>query len=276
MTGRNQKMKIHPTAIVHERAEICPGVEIGPYAIVEDGVKLNKNVKIYAHAYICKNTQIDEGTEVHMGAVLGHLPQDLAFEGKKSYLKIGKKNIIREYTTIHRGTKEGTATEIGDENFLMALSHVGHNCNLGNKVILANGVLLAGYVNVEDQVFISGNVVVHQFCNIGKLAIIGGFSGINKDVPPYMAVRGVSNIRSINLIGLKRAGFSKSAIKEIKEAFTLVYKSGLNTNQALEKILERNPGKEVKYLVEFVKNSKRGICKKHGWTEEDAEYFGEE
>lgn len=266
-------MKIHPTAIVDKRAEVDPSVEIGPYAIVEDGVKIDKKAKIYAHAYICNGTEIGEGTEVHMGAVLGHLPQDIAFLGKKTYLKIGKKNIIREYVTVHRGTKENTATIIGDENFLMALSHVGHNCRLGNKVILANGVLLAGYVNVEDMVFISGNVVVHQFCNIGKLAIIGGFSGVNKDVPPYMAVRGPSSVWSINLIGLRRAGFKHNVINEIKEAFKLIYKSGLNTNQAIEKILEDKPGGEARYLVEFIKNSKRGICK-YRWTPDDKEYFG--
>ncbi|UCD55795.1 MAG: acyl-ACP--UDP-N-acetylglucosamine O-acyltransferase [Candidatus Omnitrophota bacterium] len=254
-------MSIHPTAIVSKHAEIDPSVEIGPYAIVEDDVKISKNVKIYARAYICRNTRIDEGTQVHMGAVLGHLPQDLAFKDKETYLKIGKRNIIREYVTIHRGTKEGTATEIGDENFLMALSHIGHNCVLGNKVILANGALLAGYVSVEDQAFISGNVVVHQFCSIGKLALIGGFSGVNKDVPPYMTVRGPSSIRAINLIGLRRAGYGRNAINEIKQAFKLIYRCGLNTNQAVEKILEDNPGKEVKHLVEFIKDSKRGICK---------------
>ena len=210
-------MKAHPTAIVGKDTDIHPTASIGPYAIIEDGVKIAKGVKVCARAYICSGTEIGEGTEVHMGAVLGHIPQDLAFEGKKSYLKIGKKNIIREYATIHRGTKENTATEIGDENFLMALSHVGHNCKLGNNVILANGVLLAGYVNVEDMAFISGNVVVHQFCSIGKLAMIGGFTGVNKDIPPYMTVRGVSHVRSVNLIGLRRAGFKREAIKEIKD-----------------------------------------------------------
>ncbi len=265
-------MTIHPTAIVSKRAEIDPGVEIGPYAIVEDDVKIRKNVKIYARAYICRNTQVDEGTQIHMGAVLGHLPQDLAFKGKETYLKIGKRNIIREYVTIHRGTKEGTATEIGDENFLMALSHIGHNCVLGNKVILANGVLLAGYVSVEDQAFISGNVVVHQFCSIGRLALIGGFSGVNKDVPPYMAVRGPSIVYSVNLVGLRRAGFKNSVIKEIKEAFTLIYRSNLNASQAIDKILkEHKPGKEIMHLIEFIKKSKRGICK-YRW--DDKEFFG--
>jgi len=254
-------MKVHPTAIVSKKAKIDSGVEIGPYAIIEDDVKIASGVKIYAHAYICNGTQIGEGTEVHMGAILGHAPQDLAFKGGKTYLKIGKNNIIREYATIHRATNEGTYTLIGDENYLMAISHVGHNCTLGNKVILANGALLAGHVNVEDGVFISGNVVIHQFCRIGKLAIIGGYTAINKDVPPYMAARGESCIRAINLIGLKRAGISREAINEIKKAFRLIYRSDMNTTQALDKILEDNPGEEVRYLVGFIKSSKRGICK---------------
>jgi UDP-N-acetylglucosamine acyltransferase len=263
---------IHSTAIVSKHAEIDPTVEVGPYAIIEDDVRLAKAVKIYAHAYICNGTRVGEGTEVHMGAVLGHLPQDIAFQGKKTYLEIGKKNIIREYVTIHRGTKENTKTEIGDENFLMGLCHVGHNVRLGNRVIIANGALLAGYVTVEDQVFISGNVVIHQFCNIGRLAMIGGFSGVNKDVPPYMTVRGPSSVWSVNLVGLRRAGFSRSAITEIKEAFRLIYRSDMNTDQALEKILETNPGDEVKALVRFIKNSKRGICK-YRYAPDDKEFF---
>jgi len=265
-------VSIHKTAIVSKNAQIDKSVEIGPFAIIEDDCILEKNVKIYAHAYVASGTEIKEGTEVHMGAVLGHVPQDLAYDGKKTFLKIGKKNIIREYVTIHRGTKEGTSTIIGDENFLMGLSHVGHNCNIGNKVVLANGALLAGYINVGDAAFISGNVVVHQFCNIGTLSIIGGFSGVNKDVPPYMAVRGPSSVWSVNLVGLRRAGFDRSVIRDIREAFRLIYKSGLNTKQAVEKILEIKPGKEIMRLVEFIKNSKRGICK-YRYTPDDKEYF---
>lgn len=254
-------MKAHPTALVSKRAEIETGCEIGPFAIIEPDVKIGKAVKIYARAHILNGTRIGEGTEVHMGAVLGHVPQDVAFKGKKSYLKVGKRNIIREYVTIHRGTEESSTTEIGDDNFLMAHSHVGHNCRIANKVTLVNGALLAGHVNVEDGVFISGNVVVHQFCRIGKLAIISGFSGVHKDVPPYMAVRGVSRVRALNLVGLRRAGFKKEVMKELREAFRLMYRSGLNTSQAVEKILKLNPGKEVLYLVDFIKKSKRGISK---------------
>lgn len=255
-------MKAHPTAIVSPKARIDTSVEIGPFVIIEDDVEIGGGSKIYARAYIASGTRIGSGTEVHMGAVLGHLPQDTAFEGKKSFLKIGKKNIIREYATVHRGTKPLSSTEIGDENFFMAHSHVGHNCRVGNKVILANGALLAGYVDVGDGVFISGNVVVHQFCRIGTLAIIGGFSGVNKDIPPYMTVRGPSRVRAVNLIGLRRAGFSRDIIKEIREAFKLIYRSNLNTKQAMAKILELNPGKEILHMVDFIRGSKRGICTK--------------
>ncbi|NQU95565.1 MAG: acyl-ACP--UDP-N-acetylglucosamine O-acyltransferase [Candidatus Omnitrophica bacterium] len=261
-------MKAHPKAIVSKHAKIDPSVEIGPFAIIEDDVKIAKNVKIYARAYICSGTEIGEGTQVHMGAVLGHLPQDLAFKEQKSFLKIGKKNIIREYVTIHRGTKESTTTEIGDENFLMAASHVGHNCVVGNRTVLANGALLGGYVNVEDQVFISGNVPVHQFCSIGKLAMISGFAAVHKDIPPYMVARGPSYIFGINIVGLKRAGFGRTAISEIRAVFKVLYKSGLNTTQALEEMSKQSYGAEVKYLIEFIKNSKRGISKKYRWEAE--------
>lgn len=254
-------MRAHPTAIVSEKAEIDDTAEIGPFAIVEDGVKIAGGVKVYAHAYICGGTSIGEGTEVHMGAVLGHAPQDIAFKGGETYLKIGKKNIIREHVTIHRGTKESTATVIGDGNFLMAHCHVGHNCKVGNKIIIVNGALLAGYVDVEDGVFISGNVLVHQFCRIGRLAMIGGFSALGRDAPPYSLVRGVSCVRALNLIGLRRAGIKRDVIKEIKEAFKLLYTSGLGTKEAVAKILERNPGEEARHMALFVKNSKRGICR---------------
>ena len=253
-------MKQHPTAIVSIRARIDPSVEIGPFAIVEEGVDIGKSVKIYPRAHICSGTSIGRDTEIHMGAVVGHLPQDLSFNGEKTFLKIGKENVIREYVTIHRGTGASSATEIGNGNYLMSHSHVGHDCKIGNNVIIANGALVAGHVIVEDGVFISGNVVFHQFCRVGKLAMVGGFSGVNMDVPPYMVVRGPSRIRSVNLIGLRRAGFTKEKIKKIWDAFKLIYRSGLNTTQAIEKIMQSDPIDEVAYMVNFIKNSKRGIC----------------
>jgi len=254
-------MSIHPTAIIDKQSKIARDVNIGAYAVIESDVKIEKGVKIYPHAHIMKYTEIGEGSEIYTGAVLGGIPQDVAFGGGKTSLIIGKHNIIREYVTIHRGTKEESATVIGDNNYLMCTSHIGHNCVIGNKVTIANGVLLAGYVTVEELAFISGNVVVHQFSRIGTLAMIGGFSGVNKDVPPYMSVRGPSVVCSVNLVGLRRAAFDRKAIREIKEAYTAIYLSGLNTKQAIEKILENNPGKEVMHLVNFIRASKRGICK---------------
>jgi len=268
--------KIHPSAIVDKNAKLARDVEIGPYAIIEKDVKLGKNVKVYPHAYICRFTEIGDGTQVHMGAVVGHLPQDLTFKDEKSFTKIGKRNVIREYATIHRGNKENTYTVLGDDNYIMALSHIGHNCVLGNNVILANGALLAGHIEIEDSVFVSGNVVVHQFCKIGKLSLIGGFSGVNKDVPPYMILRGPSTIRGLNLIGLRRFGAKKEVIKELKNAFQLLYRSEINTNQALEKILEGKPSTEALHLVDFIKKSKRGICKyRYNLKDqgEEADYF---
>lgn len=265
-------MAIHPTAIISKNSDVASDVDIGPHVVIEPNAKIGPGVKILANSYIFKHTEIGEGCVIHVGAVLGDVPQDVAFEGKKTYLKIGKNNIIREYVTIHRGTKENSSTTIGDNNFFMASSHVGHNCQIGNNVIVANGALLAGYVTAEDSAFISGNVVIHQYCRIGRLSIIGGFSGVNKDVPPFMSVRGPSVVWSINLIGLRRAKFKNETINEIKEAYNIIYHSNLNTEQAVKKILGTNPGKEVMYLVEFIKGSKRGICK-YRFNAEDKEYF---
>lgn len=264
-------MSISDKAIISKKAGIAENAEIGPFAVIEDDVEIASGVKIWPHAHICSGTSIGEATEVHMGAVVGHLPQDLTFDKlKKTRLIVGKNNVIREYATIHRGTKEDHPTVIGDNCYLMAVSHIGHDCHIGNNVIIANCALLAGHVLVEDGVFISGNVVVHQFCRIGELSIIGGFTGVNKDVPPYMLVRGPSVIRSVNLIGLRRAKFSRELINNIKEAYKFLYMSELNTTQAIEEIKKLTPSKELAHLVEFIQNSKRGICK---YKYNDTDYF---
>lgn len=267
----SQDNKISELAVVSKNTKIASGVEIGPYAIIEDDVELCAGVKIWPHAHICRGTRIDEGTQVHMGAVVGHLPQDLSFDvTKKTLTKIGKHTVIREYATIHRSTREGEATTIGDGCYLMAVSHVGHDCHLGNNVILANGALLAGHVEVGSNSFISGNVVVHQFCRIGPYAIIGGFSGVNKDVPPYMLVRGPSVIRGVNLVALRRAKFPRDVIRKIMDAFKLLYHSNLNTAQAIEEIRKIGPSKELEQIIEFIQSSKRGICK---YKYSDTDFF---
>ncbi|MDP3791365.1 MAG: acyl-ACP--UDP-N-acetylglucosamine O-acyltransferase [Candidatus Omnitrophota bacterium] len=263
--------KISELAVISKSAKIAEGVEIGPYAIIEDDVFIDQNVKIWPHAHICSGTTIADGSQVHMGAVVGHLPQDLTFDvNKKTQTKIGKHTVIREYATIHRATKEGECTTIGDNCYLMAVSHVGHDCHVGNNVILANGALLAGHVEVGDSSFISGNVVVHQFCRIGNYVIVGGFSGINMDVPPYLLVRGPSVVRGVNLIGLRRAKFGRDTIHKIMEAFKLLCKSNLNTTQAIDEIKKLGPSKELDYFMDFIRGSKRGICK---YKYSDSEYF---
>jgi len=267
-------MTIHQSAIISPKADISSSAFIGPNVIVEENTRIGNNVKIMANAYICKNTTIDDDCVIHMGAVLGNTPQDLAFKDGETFVSIGKGNVIREYATIHRGTKDGTSTIIGNNNFIMATAHVGHNCMIGNNTIIANGALLAGYVTVEDFAFISGNVVIHQFCRIGKLSIIGGFSGVNKDVPPFMSVRGPSVVWSINLVGLRRARISKDSLYGIKDAYNIFYKSDLNTKQAIEKIRAGNPCEEVKYFVDFIEKSKRGVCK-YRFGQDDSGYFNE-
>ncbi|MFH1190040.1 MAG: acyl-ACP--UDP-N-acetylglucosamine O-acyltransferase [Candidatus Omnitrophota bacterium] len=254
--------KISDLALIGKSTKIADGVEIGPFAVIEDGAEIGVNVKIAAHAYIFGGTTIGEGAQIHAGACIGDLPQDLLFDkSKKTFTKIGRNTVIREHTTIHRATAEEGATVVGDNCYLMASSHVGHDCHVGSNVIIANGALLAGHVEVEDYAFISGNVVIHQFCRIGAACMIGGFTGINKDVPPYMMVRGPSVVRGINLVGLRRLKFPREVITGIKEAYKLIYMSGLNTSQALSGIQKLKPAKELDHLVEFIKTSKRGICK---------------
>lgn len=261
-------MSIDQRAVVAKSAKIASDAEVGPFAIIEDDVEIASGVKIWPHAYICSGTTIGEGTHVHMGAVIGNIPQDLAFKGGKTFVKIGKRNVIREYATIHRGTADGSSTIIGDGCYFMAVSHVGHNCSIGNNVIVANGALLAGYVEVGNKAFISGNVVIHQFCRIGELAMIGGFSGINKDVPPYMLVRGPSVVRSLNLVGLRRAKIKREAIGALKEAYKLIYMSDINTAQALAGMKKMQQSEELSVLIKFIENSKRGICKSKASDEE--------
>ncbi len=255
---------IHATALVHPKAQLAADVVIGPYAIVEENVQIDAGTKIGSSVVITGWTTIGKNNTIHMGAVIGHEPQDLGWKGGRSYLRIGDGNIIREYATIHRGTKEESSTIIGNNNFLMGLSHVAHNCQLADHIILCNGSLLAGYTVVEDRAFISGNVVVHQYTKLGKLSMMSGGGATSKDVPPFMIVAGRSEVYGVNLVGMRRAGFSRDAIRQIKEAYLLLFKSGLATKTAVAKLEagERGPvGPELRYLLDFIKNSENGICR---------------
>ena len=259
---------IHPSAIIGKRATLGDGNEIGPGCVIEDGAALGAHNKLWMNVYVGPGTTIGDGNQLHMGAVLGHLPQDLAFAGGPSATTIGNRNIIREYVTIHRGTKEGTATVVGDENFLMANAHLGHNCQVGHRTVLVNAATLAGYCTVEDGAVISGMVVVHQFCRIGRLAMISGLSAVNKDVPPFMLCGGrPAVIQGLNAVGMRRAGVQATVREEVKRAYRLLYREGLNVPHALEEIERTCRSAESQALLEFVRQSTRGICAGIGTSE---------
>jgi len=254
-------MAIHATAIIDPKAEIDAEVEIGPYVVIEGPVKVGRGTRIMAHGYITGRTEIGEHNEIHPGAVLGDTPQDKAYQDEESYLKIGAHNILREHVQVHRGTVAGSSTVLGDDNFLMANSHVGHNCRLGNHNILANGALLGGYVEVGDHVFISGNCVVHQFVRIGNYALMRGLSGTSRDVPPFAIVDLQHTVRGVNVVGLKRTGFGEQRIREIREAFRLLFRKGRNLSLAIKEIeAAGRVSPDVLTLLDFIRSSKRGVC----------------
>ena len=253
-------MNPHKTAIVSKKAKIAKDVKIGPYVIIEDDVNIGSGTRIGAGSYIYSGTIIGKDCYIYNNVTLGGEPQDLAYKGGRSFLKIGDRNVFREYVTVHRGTKRDSFTIIGNDNYFMALSHIAHNCHIHNNVIICNNSLLAGYVEVEDKVFISGNCAAHQFVKIGTLAILAGSTKANRDVPPYMLIRGDSTVDSYNIVGLKRANISAAIRNQIKEAYRTLYLSGLNITHAVEEIEEKFQSEEIKHLVQFIRTSKRGTC----------------
>lgn len=261
---------IHPTATVDPAAELAAGVTVGPYAFIDRDTHVGEGCVIGPHAVLHRYTSLGPGCRVHAGAVLGDLPQDLAFQPDTvSYVRIGARCLIREGVTIHRGTKPDTVTEIGDDCFLMANSHLAHNVKLGRGVILVNGALLAGYVEVGDNAFISGNAVVHQFVRIGRLAMLGGLSGVSKDVPPFCTTRSgsVNTVVGLNVVGLRRAGFTPAQRQALRMAFKKLYLSDLNVSQALERIRADAVEPVVGEFCDFIEQSRRGICRLTGADE---------
>ena len=251
---------IHPSAIIGKGARLGDGNTIGPGCILEDGTALGSRNTLWANVYIGPGTTLGDDNQVHMGAVLGHVPQDVAFAGGETFTRIGHRNTIREYVTIHRGTKAGSATVVGDENFFMAGAHLGHNCQVGSRTILTNLATLAGYCVVEDGAVLSGMVVVHQFVRIGRLAMVSGLSAVTKDVPPYLLCAGRrAVIHGMNAVGLRRSGLPPEVREEIKRAYKLLYREGRNVRHALEAIERECRSAEVRALVEFVRGSTRGI-----------------
>lgn len=254
-----------PTARVHPDAVIGPGVVIGDFAIVEQDVTIGAGTKLEPYVWVKRWTTLGERNEISAGTVLGTDPLDKNFTGERSFLRIGNGNIIREHYTISRGTKPESETVIGDGNYIMTSGHIAHNCRIGNRTVIASCALVAGYADVEDQAFISGGVVVHQFSKIGRLAMVGGNTRVNKDVPPFFLYSGfdVTPI-GLNAVGLRRAGFAAIDVKALKSAYKILYRSGLKLADALEKIVSEIPTEHTLHLVAFIRASKRGICRETG------------
>jgi len=256
---------IHPTAIVDPKAEITDGVEIGPYCIIEGDVLIGEGTKIGPHVVIREGTRIGKRCQIFQFASVGEVPQSFAYQGEKTYLLIGDQNIIRECVTLHRGTQQGKGkTVIGNDNFFMAYSHVAHDCLIGNHVIMANGAALGGHILIEDHAIIGGLVAVHQFCRIGTHAFIGGFSGVQSDIPPYtLAAGGRTKLFGLNLVGLKRSHFPEETLRALKKAYRVIFRSGLTMQKAIKQVKEDSISQmpEVQHLLQFIQNSKRGICR---------------
>ena len=247
---------IHPTAIIDPDAKLHPTVRVAPYAIIGAGVKIDAHTTVGSHAVIEGLTEIGKHNQIFPGAAIGLEPQDLKYKGANSRLVIGDRNRIREYVTINRATDEGEVTSLGNDNLLMAYSHVGHNCVIEDRVIIANSVAIAGHVSIESMAIISGVLGIHQFVRIGRMAMVGGMSRISRNVPPYMLVEGnPARVRSLNLTGLKRKGFTSTEIKELKQAFRLLYRQNLSINDAIAKLSLLSDSKHIRHLKDFIERS---------------------
>lgn len=256
-------MNIHPTAIVSPKAKLADSVSVGPFSVVSDNIVIGADTKIGSHCVIEGNTTIGKGCEIFTGAVVGSRPQDLKFKGEKVFLEIGDNNIIREYCTLNPGTQDGGKTIVGNNNLLMAYSHIAHDCVVGNGCVLANNCTLAGHVTIEDKAVVGGIVAIHQFVRIGMLSIIGGCSKVVQDIPPFSTCDGhPARVYGLNLVGLRRNGISNDSIRKIDQAFKLFFNSGLSVKHALERAeKELEKTEEVLYLVNFAKSSERGMSR---------------
>ena len=257
----NEAAYTAPTARVDPSAVIGPGTRIGEYCVIESEVAIGANCLLEPYVYVKRWTTLGDENEISAGTALGTDPLDKVFDGQRSYLRVGDKNKIREHFTISRGTQPESETRIGSGNFIMTSGHIAHNATLGDNIVIASCALVAGHVEIEDQAFISGGVVIHQFSRIGRLAMVGGNTRVNSDLPPFFLYSDFNvAAKGPNMVGLKRAGFSLEEIKRLKAAFRLLYRAGLRRQEALQRIEAELPSEHTRHLVEFIRKSKRGIC----------------
>lgn len=252
---------IHPTAIVHPNALVATDVKIGPYSIIDEHVEVASGCVVGPHVHITGRTTIGSDNRFHAGCVIGDAPQDFKYDGAPTWLRIGDANTFREHVTVHRSNREDEDTVIGSHNLFMAHSHVGHNCRLHDHIILANGALLGGHVEVFDRVFISGNCLAHQFVRIGTLALMQGGAALSQDLPPYCIASGANGICGLNIIGLRRAGFSTDDRTELKRLYQRLFRSGVNLSAAVSAAESAQHGTAATVLIDFIRSSRRGVCR---------------
>lgn len=266
--GMSLSRLIHPTAVIHSGATLHPTVKVGPYAVIGEKVTIGPETDVGAHVVIDGHTEIGAGNQIFPGAVIGIEPQDLKYDGSISLVRIGDNNRIREYVTINRATHAGEATLVGDDNLLMAYVHVAHNCVIGNHVIIANAVSLAGHVEIESNAVIGGVLGIHQFVQIGRFAMLGGMSRIDRDVPPYTVVEGnPCRVRGLNAVGLRRGGVTEAEegrlYRELKEAYRVLYRSDIPLQEALSRLDQWPDNEHVQHLQNFLQLS-LGAGKRRG------------
>ncbi len=257
--------RIHPTAVIHPGARLASNVRVGAYAVIDGEVQLGEGCEVGPHVYLTGRTVIGSGNRFHSGCVIGDAPQDFKYQGQATRLDIGNDNTFREHVTIHRSNRLEEATVIGNGNYFMIGSHVGHNCQLGDQITVAGGALLAGHVILNHQAFISGTCLIHQFCRVGRLALMQGGSGISKDLPPFCIARGNNGISGLNTIGLRRAGISSEDRLILRRCYHLLFRSGERLRVAAHQILEQFPGHPlVAEWAEFALSTRRGLCTDRG------------
>jgi UDP-N-acetylglucosamine acyltransferase len=253
---------IHPTAVIDQYAELGSDVEIGAYCVIGPKVKIGKGTKLVSHVCVQERSEIGEGCTLHPFVVIGGPPQDLTYKGEDTTCVIGNNNMIREYVTINRGSKSSGTTTVGSDNYIMAYSHIAHDCRVGSHVIMANCATLAGHVHVEDYAILSGLSAAHQFCRIGKYAFISGLTGVPKDIPPFMMAAGNrARLYGLNAVGLERQGFGKAEIVKLKRAYRILFRSSLPLEKSLKLVEEELDGDNIKELLTFIRSSERGICR---------------
>ncbi|MCI0539915.1 MAG: acyl-ACP--UDP-N-acetylglucosamine O-acyltransferase [Verrucomicrobiales bacterium] len=260
---------IHSTAVIHPQAQVDPATNVGAYAVIDQHVVVGPNCEIGPHVFLTGRTRIGSNNCFHAGCVIGDAPQDLRYQNEPTGVVIGDHNVFREHVTIHRSRTAGADTWIGAHSYLMAHCHVAHDARLGNRVIIANGALIGGHAEVGDAAFISGNCLVHQFVRVGAFALMQGGSAISKDLPPYTVARGDNGICGLNVVGLRRAGFTIEQRLELKQLYHLLFRSKLKLSTALAEAAKQFTSRSARLLIDFVASAKRGLCADTGMTDDE-------